>query len=166
MQFDAGEIADLAGRYTYATDHQARLAGRQAQQRGYYTKSEFMVVCRWKSPRSSGLAKANSAAAIRGSTAIAMRAGSEAARMCALTALGGVGVPVASTLLHFAFPRRYPILDWRAIESLGSRPRSPYPVAFWLRYLDTCRRIARENQVHIRTLDKALWQRSRETSVR
>jgi hypothetical protein len=69
---------------------------------------------------------------------------------------------VASTLLHFAFPRRYPILDWRALESLSQPGRSTYSVGFWLTYLEACRRIARQNHVQLRTLDKALWQYSRE----
>jgi hypothetical protein len=164
LQFDGGEIGGLARRYGYATDHRATRAGRQAQERGYYTKPEFMAVCRWKSLRSAGRAEANPPAVIRRQTTIALRAEDEATRLRALTELQGVGVPVASTLLHFAFPRRYPMLDWRALESLGQKPRSTYPIAFWLGYVDACQRIARENHVHVRTLDKALWQHSRETS--
>jgi hypothetical protein len=84
--------------------------------------------------------------------------------MNALTELKGVGVPVASSLLHFAFPRRYPILDVRALESLGRKSRSVYPVGFWVDYVEACQRIARDNAISIRTLDKALWQHSREAS--
>jgi hypothetical protein len=36
-----------------------------------------------------------------------------------LTILEGVNYSVASTLLHFAFPDQYPILDFRTIWSLG-----------------------------------------------
>jgi hypothetical protein len=82
--------------------------------------------------------------------------------MEALLALDGVGVPTASALLHFAFPDEYPILDERALESLGVEARTQYPVSFWLGYLDACRALAREHAVHIRTLDKALWQHSKE----
>lgn len=166
LQFDGREIAELASRYDYATDHLASEAGRQAQARGYYTKTDFMIVCRWKSVRSSGRAAANSPDMIRRQTKIALSVTDEADRMDALIELHGVGVPVASTLLHFAFPRRYPILDWRALESLGQQRRPTYSTAFWLGYLDSCRRIARENHVYIRTLDKALWQHSREASAR
>jgi len=166
LQFDARDIADVARRYAYATDHRAVEAGRRARKRGYYTKPEFMIVCRWKSPRSSGRAEANPTAAIHRATRIALGVEDEATRIQALTDLQGVGVPVASTLLYFAFPRRYPILDWRALASLGHKPRSTYSISFWLGYLDACRRIARENHVSIRTLDKALWQHSRETTAR
>ena len=51
--------------------------------------------------------------------------------MTALLELRGVGVPVASALLHFAVPERYPILDFRALESLGDRRRrTHYTVDF------------------------------------
>jgi hypothetical protein len=82
--------------------------------------------------------------------------------MTALLDLDGVGVPTASVLLYFAFPNDYPILDVRALESLGVRPRSQYPVSFWLQYLAACRELARRCGVSIRTLDKALWQHSKE----
>ena len=86
----------------------------------------------------------------------------ETARMSALLELVGVGVPTASTLLCFAFPDRYPILDVRALESLGVMPRSQYPLSFWLGYLEACRELAARCGVSLRTLDKALWQHSKE----
>ena len=89
----------------------------------------------------------------------------ETQRMEALLELQGVGVPTASTLLFFAFPDDYPILDVRALESLGVKPRSQYPVSFWLDYLATCRDLAARHDVNIRTLDKALWQHSKERAA-
>jgi hypothetical protein len=162
LRFHPDEIDELRRRYDYATDHEAAGAGRHARERGYYTKPEFMAVCRWKSPRSSGRAADNTSGAIHRQTRLAFSTQDEVERMQALIELSGVGIPVASTLLHFAFPRLYPILDWRALESLGQPGRSTYSVGFWLTYLEACRRIARENHVQLRTLDKALWQYSRE----
>jgi hypothetical protein len=83
-------------------------------------------------------------------------------RVGALCSLEGVGVPTASALLFFAFPDDYPILDRRALESLGVRARPQYSRAFWLEYLAACRKLARKHGVHIRVLDKALWQYSKE----
>jgi hypothetical protein len=162
--FEPDQIDELRRRYDYSVDHDATAAGRRARKRGYYTKTDFMTVYRWKSSRSSGRAAENSPAAIRRQTRIAFTTDDEAERMRALTELAGVGVPVGSTLLHFAFPRLYPILDWRALESLGQKRRSTYPIGFWIAYLEACRRLARENRVQLRTLDKALWQYSREAS--
>lgn len=80
-------------------------------------------------------------------------------------ALSGVGLPTASVLLHFAFPEALPILDVRALESLGIRGRSSYTPAFWSAYVTACREIAARHGVSLRTLDKALWQYSKERAV-
>ncbi len=121
-------------------------------------------MCAWKTVRSRPKVAANSEAAILDATGRALAAGDEAARIAALLELEGVGVPTASTLLYFAFPDDYPILDVRALESLGVKPRSTYPVSFWLEYLSACREIADRAGVSVRTLDKALWQYSKELS--
>ena len=119
-------------------------------------------MCAWKTVRSRPKVAANTEAAIVEATGRALAATDEAARIGALLELEGVGVPTASTLLYFAFPDDYPILDVRALESLGVKSRSTYPVRFWLEYLDACRMLARRAGVSIRTLDKALWQYSKE----
>jgi len=82
--------------------------------------------------------------------------------MEALTDLHGVAIPSASALLHFAIPQASPILDVRALESLSVEGRSSCSVAFWLRYLDACRSLAAKHGASVRTLDKALWQHSKE----
>ena len=84
--------------------------------------------------------------------------------MTRLTSLSGVAVPVGSALLHFALPDRYPILDYRALASLGDRRRrTQYSIGFWLGYVARCQELARNAGVSVRELDKALWQDSRES---
>ena len=121
-------------------------------------------MCAWKTVRSRPKVAANTEAAIVDATARSLAAGDEKTRIGALLELEGVGVPTASTLLYFAFPDDYPILDVRALESLGVKSRSTYPVSFWLEYLDACRELSRRAGVSLRTLDKALWQHSKELS--
>lgn len=123
-------------------------------------------MCAWKTVRSRAKVAANTETAIVDATRRALAAADEATRIASLLELEGVGVPTASTLLYFAFPDDYPILDVRALESLGVKPRSQYPVSFWLDYLAACRELARDAGVSIRTLDKALWQYSKELSLR
>jgi hypothetical protein len=169
LQFAPCEIEALAARFTeaYGEDDPAGLAiGAAACARGHYTREEFIEVCAWKTVRSRPKVAANSDAAVVTATGRALGALDEATRMVSLLELEGVGVPTASTLLYFAFPDDYPILDVRALDSLGVKPRSQYPVAFWLRYLDACRALAREHGVTMRTLDKALWQHSKEAHRR
>ena len=139
--------------------------GAAARARGYYRRREFLRVCAWKTPRSAPKVALNTEPAVRAATRRALAEPDETARMQALLSLSGVGVPTASTLLYFAFPALYPILDVRALESLGVKPRSQYPISFWLGYLEACRTLAAQSGVSIRTLDKALWQWSKERSV-
>jgi hypothetical protein len=138
--------------------------GAAARDRGYYTRAEFIEVCSWKTVRSRPKVAANTEAAVVETTGRALAAVDEASRIAALLELEGVGVPTASTLLYFAFPEDYPILDVRAVESLGIKPPSTYTVSFWLEYLQACRELSRRAGVSIRTLDKALWQHSKELS--
>src|SRR4051812_18994730 len=162
LQFDPNEIPGLAARFGETDDHAPEAAGRAAASRGWYAREEFLTVCAWKSPRSRPRVESNEPAAIEARTRDALAATDEVARMEALLELDGVGVPTASTLLYFADPERYAIFDVRALESLGVRGRSTYPVAFWLEYLYACRELARVHGVSLRTLDKALWQHSKE----
>jgi len=165
LQFPPELIEELAGRFGYEGDAGCLAAGAAARARGQYTRGEFIEVCRWRTPRSGPKVAANSAAEITKATRRALATGDEAVRMHSLIELTGVGVPTASTLLFFAFPDDYPILDVRALESLGvSMLTGRYSVKFWLAYLDACRELALLHGVPIRTLDKALWQYSKERS--
>jgi len=164
LQFPAREIEAFAGRFPGSDDRRLVTVGTSVRRRGHYTRAEFIEVCAWKTPRSRPKVAANPGAAVVDATGRALRADDEAMRIGALLELQGVGVPTASTLLFVAFPEDYPILDVRALESLGVKPRSTYPVSFWLAYLEACRTLAHQAGVSLRTLDKALWQRSKEIS--
>jgi hypothetical protein len=164
LRFPARDIEALASRFPVADDGQGLATGAGARARGHYTREEFIAVCGWKTVRSRSKVASNSEAAVVDATGRALAAREEAQRMEALLELEGVGVPTASVLLYFAFPDDYPILDVRALESLGVKPRTQYPVSFWLAYLAACRELALRYGVPIRTLDKALWQHSREAA--
>jgi hypothetical protein len=165
LQFPASEIKGLASRFGYADDARLLAAGAAARARGHYTREEFIEVCAWKTTRSRSKVASNTEAAVVEATGKAFATRDEATRMSTLLQLEGVGVPTASTLLYVAFPDDYPILDVRALESLGVKPRSQYPLSFWLQYLAACRELARTCGVTIRTLDKALWQHSKERAA-
>ena len=165
LRFPPEEIEPLAARFGYSEDAACQAAGAAARARGHSTREEFLTVCEWKTSRSRPKTGRNDAAAVERATRRALGSSDERERMEALLVLEGVGVPSASTLLHFAFPAEYPILDVRALDSLGHKPRSVYPVDYWLRYLQACRELARRHGVSIRTLDKALWQYSKERAA-
>ncbi|MGH2894174.1 MAG: hypothetical protein ACRDPM_13060 [Solirubrobacteraceae bacterium] len=165
IQFPPEQVPELAARFPAGDDTACEAAGAAARARGYYRRLEFLLVCAWKTVRSTPKVATNVDGAVRAATRRALADPDEATRMQALVALNGVGVPTASTLLYFAFPALYPILDVRALEALGGKPRSQYPVSFWLGYLEACRALAAQCGVSIRTLDKALWQWSKERSL-
>lgn len=162
LQFPISEIETLAARYDLDYDDDVTAAGAAARRRGYYTKPELVLICEWKTVRSKPRVAKNTEAFVEGITRAAFATEDESERMAALCALHGVHAPTASVLLHFAFPDRYPIIDWRALESLGERERATYPIEYWLSYVDACRKLADEAGVAMRVLDKALWQHSRE----
>ena len=165
IQFPREQVPELAARFPGVDESGPETIGAAARARGYYLRREFLVACAWKTPRSAPRVALNTEAAVRAATRRALADPDESARMQALLSLSGVGVPTASTLLYFAFPALYPILDVRALGALGVKPRSQYPISFWLGYLEACRALAAECGVSIRTLDRALWQWSKERSV-
>ena len=119
-------------------------------------------MCRWKTARSAPLVGSNSAADVEAASGRSLASDDERERIEELLSLRGIGVPTASALLHFASSDGYPILDFRALESLGRTERETYSTDFWLRYLAACRGLASAHGVSVRTLDKALWQHSKE----
>jgi hypothetical protein len=165
LQFPCSEVEPLAARFPELDESRLQTIGAAVRARGHYTREEFIEVCAWKTPRSRPRIMSNAQTTVAQATRAALTSRDEAARMLALLELDGVGVPTASTLLYVAFPADYPILDVRALESLGVRARSTYPLSFWLAYLAACRELAARCGVSLRTLDKALWEYSKERSA-
>jgi hypothetical protein len=138
----------------------ARLARRRAGGALHLTHAELRWIGEWKTPRIRPQIARNSAAWVRGVTAAAFLARDDATRLQLLLGLRGVGMAVASVVLHFAHPTRYPIYDVRvrsALRRLGVRTRFPPTCAGWIVYVDTLRALAVRHRVSLRTLDKALW---------
>jgi len=107
-----------------------------------------LTLADWKSPRIGGHI----------ATRFALSTPSERLRIESLTLLHGVAYPMASVILHFCHRDPYPILDVRALWSLGTEePSSGYTFDFWLRYTTTCRDFAAAAGCDLRTLDRALW---------
>lgn len=163
LQFDQRQIPRLADRYLDPReDRVVDEISPAVRERGYYTRSEFVEVCRWKTPRSKPLVARNSETDVVETTRQALSAESEEVRIGALRALSGVDYPTASVLLHFGHQDRYPILDYRALQALGIDRRTGYTFRFWTAYVDACRRIDDETGFGMRTVDRALWQWSKE----
>lgn len=167
MRFPLSEVQNWCDDSDYADDSEARAIGATAGARGWYTRAEFLKVMAWKTKRTKPLVASNSEAEVVRATRLALSTTDERQRMAALIALRGVAYPSASTLIHFAHRARYPILDVRALWSLGI-PKAPrfYSFSFWWEYVLACRSLASAAGVDMRTLDRALWQYSNKNRPR
>jgi hypothetical protein len=165
LRFPGGEIRYWADRYDDADDTDVLEAGRRARRAGCFSREDFLLVCKWKTSRSRSRCRRNSAEEVEEVTRVALSTPVERLRMAALRCLDGVDWPTASVLLHIAHRDPYPILDVRALWSLGfDAAPSHYTQAFWEDYVRVCRELSVEHNVDLRTLDRALWQYSKEQS--
>lgn len=163
LRFPRERIAFWAARYAYPGDAPilTRLAP-EVRRRGYLTRGEFLELCEWKTPRSRPRCAQNSAARVRDATGLALATGDERAKIGILRLLDGVEWPTASVILHFCDERPYPILDYRALWSLGHSRPPAYTFDFWLAYTTFARDLAAASGHSMRELDRALWQYSKE----
>lgn len=160
LQFDQKDIFYWAQRYPINEDFQVeKIIAPRVRMFGYYTKPEFLVMCHWKSPRTKPIVESNEENFIKEVTEIALSTKNEKLRIKILTLLSGVSWPTASVLLHYGYDNLYPILDIRALESLGvDAMQVVYNFELWWKYTLFCRELANEANVSLRTLDRALWQ--------
>jgi len=136
------------------------IAARRRAGLPFLTLTVLQALARWKSPRILPLVRRNSPLAVQKAARRAAAAADEASRLGALLALRGVGIPMASVVLHFAFPNRYPVFDVNvlaALPRLGVRKRVPASPEGWVRLCVTLRRLSLRYRISLRTLDKALW---------
>jgi hypothetical protein len=167
LQFDASMIPALASRYSYSLeDHITDEIGPAVRERGYFNRSEFIEVCRWKTPRSAPLVKKNFEEEVQEATRLALSATTELLRICIPMVLSGILLPTASVLLHFGHQDRYPIIDYRALEALGVMAPVSYTMPFWNAYVIACRKIDDETGYGMRVIDRAMWQWSKEQPQR
>jgi hypothetical protein len=164
LQFKPAEMARLAKRYGYKSDDDALAAGSRIRA-GHYGRQHLVTIFNWKTKgRGRSRLSGNSDGEIADALNLASHAKTERAAVAVLLGLRGVQVPVASAILTAIYPKRYTVIDFRALEALGcdSKDRS---VNFYLAYLKTCRQLALKYDVTLRNLDRALWQWSSERAA-
>jgi hypothetical protein len=130
----------------------------------YLEKDEFVDIARWKSKRPTKhyRSKENDDITVREITKFSFQTISEKARVESLMVLRGISWPVASTILHFAFPEQYPIMDFRVIWSLGWNQPISYNFNFWQKYCAKIDSLSQRYELQIRTIEKALWRYSKD----
>jgi len=125
----------------------------------YLTRKNLITIGDWKAPRARRhySNRKNSDQRVRKVSKFSFSAKNEKSRVESLDLLSGVGYPIASTILHFAFPNKYPIMDFRVIRTLSWQKPSTYSFNFWQCYCEKIKAISNKYNLPIRTVDKALW---------
>ncbi len=151
------QILELAGRYDYGGDDVLGVRMQCAAKRGYMKRKDLVEVAKWKwrGGRTWQLCEENTKGEVKEISKASFTAKSERLRIGALLALRGVQWPMASVILHFAFPDRYPILDVRAMKTAGGSTH--YAFEKWNEYVDLCQKKAAACDITMRELDRALW---------
>ena len=163
LLFSVAQTERHASAYRYPREEEELIALRPAvQAAGHMTKDQLRLLAEWKSPRSAGHVARNSDEYVQEVTGFALSCRSERARIEALTVLDGVLWPTAFVVLHLFHHDRYPILDFRALWSVGTEVPAQYTYAFWERYVRYCRALSDRANVSMRMLDRALWQYSKD----
>jgi len=163
IKFKLDDIPYWASRYSYPTEDIADEISARIRGADFIEKDDFLALCKWKSPRSINHCKKNKPDFIKEVSRVAFHTRNEHLRIEILTLLEGVSWPTASVLLHFCHKDPYPIMDFRALWSLGiDDPPNTYTFDFWWEYTRYCRALSKSTGVSMRDLDKALWQYSKE----
>ena len=164
-RFQLSDIPAIAARYSYPDEPSVIALVPVVRRQGYLTRDQLFTLCNWKSHRSAGRVRHNSASFVEEVTRFALSATDERARIESLTLLDAVDYPTASCILHLFHSDPYPIIDFRAIWSLQLSQTPPYSFEFWQSYckgwrelLSQARRLSAS--VTPRLFDKALWQYS------
>src|ERR1043166_6369023 len=142
LQFSPRDIKLYAARYSYPIDAGFFEAGRRIAQ-GECTRANLIKIFRWKTGgRGARRLDRNTDTEIADALRLAVEAQTGRAAISVLTGLCGVDVPVASAILTAIKPKEYTVIDFRALEALGSESKYR-SVEFYLEYLASCRHLAK-----------------------
>jgi thermostable 8-oxoguanine DNA glycosylase len=184
IQFkDKQEILDLVEKADNREDTlrlNARMQALKAERTAFYlTASEFDDILRWKLRQQYGRQEAkrkvNTPENIEATTMLCFNipqlqdnVHDTRLRVHVLTALPGVGVPVASAILTFWKPDTYAVIDFRNWRQLfeGPRTATTYSVREYLTYLETLEALATKFQVSMQQLDIAIWKKDMDLNPR
>ena len=137
---------------------------RAARKKGYLTKEEFILICNWKSPRSLQLVKQNTSNKIKSITKSVITSKDEGFVIKQLIKLKGVSIAMASALLMFLNPKKYPVIDirvWQVLYELNlvtsNTSGKSLSINNWITYLDIIKEKAKEYNTTARKIEKAIF---------
>ena len=135
-----------------------------AKRRGYLRKDEFILICNWKSARTIKKVLANSEKSIERGTMLAISSTDETKIISTLIKLNGVSIAMASAILMFINPKKYPVIDIRVWEVLyeleivkENKAGKSLSKNNWLTFLEIIRTKAKEYKISARQVEKAIF---------
>lgn len=125
------------------------------------TKETFIRLISWKSLRLKGIIKLNEFETTYKPVISHLKFGNEPRMMLrSLVSQYGIGIPVASTILHFVHPETFPIIDIRTTESLNHFGLWSFKTItednYWL-FFDIITKIKIDTGRTLRKIDRALF---------
>jgi len=168
MKINKKNILEYAKRYDADYKPKDRVVEeemkRLLKKQRYLRQKELVKIGGWKSkrPLRHYRGKENDDLTVQEITNFSFCAKSERVRIQSLLVLRGVSWRVASTILHFAFPNRYPIMDFRVLKSLDWPEPYNFNFNLWQKYCNEINKISKKYKLPIRTVEKALWKYSKE----
>jgi hypothetical protein len=92
-------------------------AKAEISSKGYLTKPTFIEIINWKSSRIRPIFEKGDYRVYKNGI-IQCLSENDDEKLSVLMKLDGIGAPVGSTILHFIYPDRFPIMDIRTCEAL------------------------------------------------
>lgn len=156
---DAAFVDEWAARYRPEWDANVLdVVGPKVRTQRHYRDEDARAVIRWKSKRSTGYLKRNKPGDIKAVTEMALNGPPHLAHRV-LSALHGVGDPVASALLMVYEPEAFTVIDRYAIHALRTygewNDRKRWPE--YTEYVEICEKLRKSCGCTLRRLDRALW---------
>lgn len=143
------------------------------QTRKSLTAEEFLAIVIWKSNRSKtkvvgGISR--SGTTVEELTGRVFVAEDGATKIELLTAIYGIGIPIASAVLTVCYPELFTVVDYRACAALAKLLATEEPALrrklrgdpannpdAYLAYVEVCKAEAGKRNLSLRTLDRILW---------
>ncbi|MGB3480317.1 MAG: hypothetical protein WBB67_14305 [bacterium] len=132
--------------------------------RGYFTKTEFLRMGMWKSPRPKPRYMSNSEKDIINISKKMLSTKFEKRKIELLTKLNGVDIPVASAILMLLNPERYGVIDirvWKTLYLYGSvkvkKSGANFNFRNWYSYLMRIRYYAKLFKVKARDIERTIF---------
>lgn len=125
---------------------------------------DFYNICMWKSVRQkqSYLKNMESVEKISKEAFLEKDERKKIEKLCVLR---GVGIPTASAIFTIVYPEKYGVIDIRCIEILikkGFDIKKNISINTWLKFLAIIRKMANDNNLTPREIDKILFAMHRE----